>query len=60
MVVEYGDGYVSQTKVYKYMNKFKQGLMSVADNMHSGWPSAVICKGFGVDESAISSHIWDD
>jgi hypothetical protein len=60
MAVEYGDDCMSQTKVYKCVDKFKRGLMSVADNVHSGWPSAVICKGFGVTESAISSRIWDN
>jgi hypothetical protein len=46
---------MSQTEVYRCVNKFKQGLMSVADNVHSEWPSALICKGFGVDQSAVIS-----
>jgi hypothetical protein len=43
MTVQYEDECMSQRKVYKWMEKVKEGQTRVTDDANSGQPMTIIC-----------------
>jgi hypothetical protein len=50
MTVQYCDNCMNQRKVYKWIERFKEGWTSANDG-HSGWPLTVTCFGQGANQS---------